>query len=376
VNPEAGKINLMLSIAGLHHGGAERVIASLCRHLDPDRYAITVCWRTARGEIGEELRAQGFEIVGLPEIHPDVSPYLRFLVLRKLLKKLRIDVIHTHDTGSLADAAQCRILGSKLKIVHTFHFGNYPNLKKSYLYMELVFSRFAHRLIAVGHEQAKLVRRSLRLDESRLSTLYNGVENASIDTNCDYVASYRNKLEKPVVIGSISTLTNQKGLFVLLDAAAILRDKGANSVFFIAGDGPLRAELERKTHQLGLEHVVNFLGWVPNAAEKLLHSLDVFCQSSLWEANSIVLLEAMASGLPIVTTNVGESRHVIEQDHNGLIVKPGDPEGLAEALARMIDDRELRESMGRLAREKFKKTYTVDKMVENYESVYEDLVNN
>lgn len=374
MNQKSDKINLMFSIGGLHHGGAERVIESMCKHLNPERYSISICWRVARGHIGEELKAIGFDVIGLPELDPNVTPYRRFRVLKKLLKDARIDIIHTHDRGALADAVQCRLMGAKAKIVHTFHFGNYPHLKKRYLLMDMVFSRFAHRLVAVGYEQAKSIQRALHLDETRLSTLYNGVEQASTESESDLVSVYRNASRDPVIIGSISTLTNQKGLFVLLDAASILRDKGANFVFVIAGDGPLRAELENRVQQLDLGKFVHFLGWVPNAAKELLHSLDVFCQSSLWEANSIVLLEAMSVGLAIVTTDVGESKHVIEQKVCGLIAEPGRPDSLAEALEELVNDRHKREVMGRLARSKFEKEYTVDNMARNYEAVYEEML--
>lgn len=373
MNQESRKINLMLAIGGLHHGGAERVVESLCRNLDPDRYAVTVCWRVGRGDIGEALKAEGYEIVGLPEICPGVSPYRRFLVLRGMLKELQIDIIHTHDRGSLVDAAQCRLLGSKTKIVHTFHFGNYPNLEKRYLYMDAVFSRFSHRLIAVGYEQARLIQSALHLAGPRLSTLYNGVENVIADSDSDYISKIADLPENAVVIGSISTLTDQKGLFVLLDAAAILRDRGANCVFVIAGGGPLKSDLEKKVQELELGNMVHFLGWVPNAADKLLPSLDVFCQSSLWEANSIVLLEAMSAGLPIVTTAVGESMHVIDNGTSGLVVDPGNPVELADALADVIVDSERRQSMGNLAREKFTNSYTVENMLRNHELLYEEL---
>ncbi len=373
MSQQSKKINLLLSIAGMHHGGAERVIACLCRNLDPERYAVTVCWRASRGDIGEELRAQGFEVIGLPEIKPGVSPYTRFLVLKRLMKELQIDVIHTHDTGALADAVQCRMLGSRTRIVHTFHFGNYPNLKTAYKNMERLFSRFAHRLIAVGHEQAKRIQRSLYISGSRLSTLYNGVEPPGTGSGPGGFSGMPDLPEHTVVIGSISTLTEQKGLFYLLESAAILRDRGADCVFLIAGGGPLEAELKRKARDLGLADRVHFLGWVEKAADVLLPSLDVFCQSSLWEANSIVLLEAMAAGVAIVTTDVGESRHVIDQGVGGLVVEPGQATQLADALLRMIDNPEQRSDMGRRAREKFGDNYTVDNMVRNYATVYEQL---
>lgn len=374
MKPKNGKLNVMLAIAGLHHGGAERVIASLCNHLDKSRFSVTVCWRTARGAIGEELMAQGHEVIGLPELDPTVTPYRRFLVLKKLMEEKRIDVLHTHDTGALADGAQCRMFGSKVRLVHTFHFGNYPILKKRYVLMEMIFSRMANHLVAVGVEQAKQIRKALRISSSKLDTLYNGVGLPAFDSGADPLRPYRNRPGQPVVIGSISTLIEQKGLTFLLETADILQRKNTNCVFLIVGDGPLRQELESKCKRLGLTDTVHFLGWVPNAANNMLPFLDIFCQSSLWEANSIVLLEAMAVGLPIVTTDVGESRHVIEEGRSGRIVKSRDPAGMADALAMLVAQKELRQKMGQSAKQDFVDKFTVDKMIARYQGLYEDLL--
>ena len=364
----------MLAIDGLHHGGAERVVASLCNHLDKSRFSVTVCWRSARGAIGEELMAQGHEVIGLRELAPAVTPYRRFLVLKKLMHDKRIDVLHTHDTGALADGAQCRIFGSKTKLVHTFHFGNYPILRKRYVLMEMIFSRMANHLVAVGIEQAKQIRKALRLSSSRLDTIYNGVGLQTFDSSADPIKLYRDRPGQPVVIGSISTLIEQKGLPFLLETADILRRRKTNCIFLIVGDGPLRQELESKRKRLGLTDTVHFLGWVPNAAHNLLPFLDIFCQSSLWEANSIVLLEAIAAGLPIVTTDVGESRHVIEEGRSGRIVRPRDPAGMADALAVLVEQKGLRQQMGCSARQDFADKYTVDKMIARYQEVYERIV--
>lgn len=368
------RINLMFYIASLYHGGAERVIASLCKNLDPTRYAITVCWRNANGSIGEEISKRGFSVIGLPEIEPNVSPYGRFLALRRLLRDLQIDVIHTHDTGSLADAVQCRWLGGKVKIVHTFHFGNYPNLKRRYLWMERTFCRFADCLVAVGYEQATSIRRSLRLAEPDLFILYNGVESVAADNSIERNLAISDLATDDVVIGSVSTLTTQKGLFVLLDAAQILNDRGVRCKVVVAGGGPLQAALERVVKQRQLGSMVRFLGWVDKAAEALLPSLDIFCQSSLWEANSIVLLEAMAAGMPIVTTDVGESRHVIDHGRTGLVVEPGNALDLADALTRLVCGPSERDQMGKLAKLAFEERFTVAEMAGNYESIYEGVI--
>ena len=135
----------------------------------------------------------------------------------------------------------------------------------------------------------------------------------------------------------------------------------------------MRPELEQQAHSLGISDRVRFLGWIPNAASHVLHLFDVFCQSSLWEANSIVLLEAMSAGMPIVTTNVGESEHVIDDGVNGRVVPSNDSTQLAAAMANLIDDSSLRAAMGANAKSKFAKSYTVDRMVKSYESIYAEL---
>lgn len=367
------KINLLLSIDGLHHGGAERVIASLCRNLDPARFSVTVWWRTACGAIGDELKADGVNVIGVPEFATKVTVTNRFLTLRRILRDLKIDIVHTHDTGALTDAVHCRLSGSKSKIVHTFHFGNYPNKERRHLLLDAVYGRFAHRLIAVGFNQASRIEAALHLPPNRLQVLYNGVECVDFSKN-----NFRSLIDVPAepipVIGSISTLTEQKGLPFLVEAAGILRDRGYEFLLAIAGDGPLRQSLEDQRNRLGLNDRVHFLGWVPNAANQLLGSLDIFCQSSLWEANSIVLLEAMAAGVPIVTTAVGESEHVIINGESGAIVEPGKAEQLADALGALIDSAETRKRIGVAAKERYEMHYTIDTMIKNHQELYEELV--
>lgn len=369
------KINLMISIAGLHHGGAERVVATLCNYLDKDKYSITVCWRVALGKIGQDLIDQGHEVIGLPDLDPDFMPYNRFLVLKKLLREKKIDVIHTHDTGALVDAAQCKLFGSKARIIHTYHYGNYPNIKRSHLIMEMIFSRLANCLVPVGFEQAKDISNKLYISPSRLTTIYNGVEVQSNVPDEDLTRPYRNESDSPIIIGSISTMIEQKGITYLLDTAAILKQRKLNCVFLVVGDGDLREELEQKCKTLELTDMVYFLGWIPHAARKILHSLDIFFQSSLWEANSIVLLEAMAAGLPIVTTKVGESTHVIDDEYNGYVVNPRDTEAMADALANLINNFSLRKQFGNRAKEKFQKNYTIDQMINGYDRLYNNILN-
>jgi glycosyltransferase involved in cell wall biosynthesis len=142
----------------------------------------------------------------------------------------------------------------------------------------------------------------------------------------------------------------------------------------IAGEGVLRPALESQAKQAGLEREVKFLGWVPEAARRALPVCDIFVQSSRWEAMSVVLLEAMAAGKPIVTTAVGENAHVVENGISGFVVPPQQPRALAETLGKLLKDASLRTSFSAAARKRFEQHFTVERMIGEHEKLYRELV--
>ncbi|MET0066113.1 MAG: glycosyltransferase family 4 protein [Candidatus Thiodiazotropha sp.] len=367
------KINLLLYISGLHHGGAERVVAALCYNLNRDKYNILVCWHKACGAIGDEIKTRGFEVLGLPEVDENLTPYKNFLALRRVIKKYRIDVVHTHDISCLADTSQCRLMGVRVKHIHTFHFGNYPNLPRKYIFLETVASRVANKLVAVGYEQAKKIQSALHLSGKRLDVIYNGVEKPHAEEVPAAVQELKRNHKQTVLIGSISTLIPQKGIPYLIETARTLKDRNLDCKILVAGNGPLRDELEEKCRQLDVADTVLFLGWVPNAANKLLPYIDIFVQSSLWEANSIVLLEAMSSCLPIVANRVGDAVHIIDNNINGVLTDPEQPTVMADELQALIEDPDKRGSLGQAAGKKYLENYTISKMIEEYEVAYDAL---
>ncbi len=150
-------------------------------------------------------------------------------------------------------------------------------------------------------------------------------------------------------------------------------DAGHNVKFVIAGEGVLRRELEQLRHDLGLDDTVVLLGWVTNAADLVLPQLDIFFQPSLWEAMSVVILEAMANRKPVVATRVGENPRVIEDGVDGLLVNARDIDGMAAALGRLIADAGLRRRLGAAARRKVEQQLTVTHMTRAYEVVYEQM---
>jgi len=367
------KISLLLVIDSLWGAGAELVVCNLCRHLDKEIFDVSVCHLKSQGIRGKELQASGFDVFGLPKSSLKVD-YLSFLKLRRAVKDREIDIVHSHSTDSLIDASLCKLTMRGLKTVHTFHFGNYPNYEKKYLTLERIFCRIPDRLVAVGNNQQKAIQKTFNISDSRISTVLNGV--VKKEGNTDVVISKRLVQKNRVIIGSISSFVEQKGLTYLLDVALALKRKGRdNIVFLVAGDGPLRNELESKCRRLGIEDMVFFSGWVQNADTQILPLIDIFFQPSLWEAMSMVILEAMSAGKPIVATDVGENGLLIDNGRSGFIVKPRDVEGMISALEKLIHDDILRDRFAAAAKEKYELCGTEEKMIKNYEKIYTEVLN-
>lgn len=366
------KVNLLIAVAGLHIGGAEVVIRDLTQTIDRRRFNVSVFCLKALGLIGEDLAKNGYDIVALPSSRGSKVDYFSFIKLYKFIRSRRIHIVHTHTTDALADAAVCKLFMPGLKLIHTFHFGNYPHQEKRLMQMECFFSRFVNRLIAVGEVQRKQLKSVYRLKDNRIGKVWNGVQIPSGEDGEKFRESIDAK--NRIVIGTISTLIQQKGLPDFLAVAKHFMHLGNKVRFVIIGEGPMRKDLEDMRHAYGLDDIVIITGWVMNASKVALPGFDIFFQPSLWEAMSIAILEAMAAGKAIVATSVGETTHIIENGVDGLLVGPRDIDGMAEALQRLISDEKLRNKLGSVAADNFLNHFTVKHMTQAYEKIYQEMI--
>lgn len=360
-------LRVMQANGTLFGGGAEHVIGTLARQLRLAGHEVSVAVIGDGGEVRDDLRAEGFDV------ETGVAGGARGLAAaRRLAAAARArdaQIVHTHDPRSLMDAGLARRLRlHPFRHVHTFHFGNYPHLPGKVLAVERLCARLADRLVAVGHEQRAQVAEALWLGDARLTTIWNGV-----DAQPHPVGTVDAPADTPVV-GSMSTFGVQKGLPVLIDAAALLRDSGRPFRLVLVGDGSLRPELEAQVRRLALDDRVTFTGWRADAATSLLPRFDVFVQSSNWEAMSVVILEAMAAARPIVATTVGENVRVLEHEVSALLVPPRDPHALATALGRVLDDPCLRDTLGRRAQARYQAEFTGLAMAARYMSLYRTIL--
>jgi glycosyltransferase involved in cell wall biosynthesis len=362
------KLNLLIVVAGLGVGGAEVVIQHLVQAIDRSRFNVTICCIKIRGVIGDRLASEGIDIISLADPDEAKVDYFAFVKLLKVIRERKIDVVHTHTLDALADAAVCRMMLRRMKLIHTFHFGNYPHITKRRKWMESIFSKAADRLIAVGEVQRQTLRAIYKFPDSRISRVWNGVTSPQTDHDDSFRAQIGTK--DRVLVGTISTLIEQKGLQDFLTVASRFRAERDKVLFVVVGEGHLGPQLESMRDQLQLQDTVVFAGLVPNAAQVALPAFDIFFQSSLWEAMSIAILEAMAAAKPILATSVGENPYIIEDGVDGLLVEPQDVNSMTAALRRLIDDAELRKRIGNSAYKKFTRQFTVQHMTRAYEDIY------
>ena len=366
------KINVLIVITGLHIGGAEVVVRDLVRAIDRHRFNVSICCLKVLGSIGEELAQEGIDIVTLPQPVDGKIDYLTFLKLRRVILARQIDIVHTHTTHAMVDACLCKLTLPRLKVVHTFHFGNYPHQERNILWMEAISARVVDRLVAVSEVQRRQIQSVFRLRDRRISTVWNGVHR--VEGNGDPTLRRQAGGDDIVFVGTLANLIEQKGLSDLLQVARRLQDTHPNVRFMIAGEGPLRPELERLQRELGLENTVVFAGWLSNAASRVLPTVDIYFQPSLWEAMSIAILEAMAAGKPVIATRVGEAPFMISDGEDGVLVEPRDVEGMECAIAKLVDDPGLRHRLGKAAARKAAEKFSVDRMTRAYEEIYLDMM--
>ncbi|MBL8269750.1 glycosyltransferase family 4 protein [Steroidobacter sp.] len=367
----AERLRVLMVNSTLHIGGAEQVAANLTKHMDRRQFDVTACFLKENGIVGKQMLEAGVDLVPIPGFRGK-RDYFTALKLRKLVKQRGIQLLHSHDIHGLMDAALCRLSVPGLRHVHTFHFGNYPHISPRYARIERLLWRVPDALIAVGHEQAATIRKLHNIPAERMQVIWNGTDAPTSDLAPEVLAQLPR--DGTPVIGSISTLIPQKGLPDLLQAAALLRQQGKRFLMIVAGEGKLRRELEAQAHSLGLQDQVRFLGWVSAASRRALPACDIFVQSSHWEAMSVVVLEAMAGAKPMVITSVGENARVVINEQSGLVVPPRAPQALADGLARLLDDVDLRHRLGAAAQQRFGELFTVQQMVHNYEHLYAQLI--
>ncbi|MDI6792443.1 MAG: glycosyltransferase [bacterium] len=366
------RLNLLYLITGLDVGGTEKVLARLVAGLNKERYRILVCSLQKRGPVADEIERCGIKVVSL-----DMEGKLNLnapLKLFSLLKKEKVDILHSYlfHANLLA-----RIVGRLARVPIIISSERTMEMEGRHrLIINRLTAPLADCITVNSNSVREFVSHRIGIDSQKLVTIYNGLDVSDFQRKEGDSSGVKKKWgidSDKVVIGCVARFDPPKGVEYLLQAAVRVIAKHPNALFLLVGYGPLRRKLEDMTEELGLASKVIFTGEC-NDVPGMLSIMDIFVLPSLYEGFPNAVLEAMAASRPVVATSVAGIPEIVVDNETGLLVPRANPEALAEAINTLIQYPEMAEKMGQAGRSRVEDYFSLEKMVEETEELYERLI--
>lgn len=378
---------LSLVIARLNVGGPAVHVALLAAGMKQRGYEVELL----TGRVGPSEGDMGYYAVerGVTpvmhedlgrELHPlkDLGLFFRFL---RYFRETRPDVVHTHTAKAGAVARPAAWLAGVPVIVHTFHghvFRHYFGRLKSWIFLtiERILASFTTRIIVLGDEQKREMSELGIGDPRRIAVVPLGLELEALARVPRRTGRLQAQLGLPAgtrLVAIVARLVPVKCHEDFFRAAARVIAQREKVAFLVVGDGELREWAGSRVAELGIAHAVHFMGW-QQQMEAIYPELDVLTLTSRNEGLPTVIIEAMAAGVPVVSTRVGSVADMVTSGEEGFVVEPGDVEGIARGVIEILDRPDAAETMAMKGREKALRSYGTDRMIEDLDRLYRDLL--
>ena len=359
-------------------GGTENQFMTLARQLDPQRFEIEFACLRRWGPFVQEVTDRNMALTEYPvRTFRSIQALRQQARLARHITRNRIDIVHAYNFyGNVFAVPPARLVAP---VVIASVRDRAPYLTPMQKRVQRWVCQFADCILV----NADAVRDWLigeGYSESKIAIIRNGVDLTRFTAPAD-PARIRRELALPVnapLVVVVSRLTQQKGLEQILAATALLRERHPDARVLIVGetaphDTAYLGELQRLAEQHRVTDRVIFTG-LRSDIPALLAAADVAVMPSLNEALSNVLLESMAAGAPTVATRVGGTPEALVDGTTGLLVPPGEPRAIADAVSRLLTDRALADRLGRDARDMIREHFSVDRMVSATENLYLELL--
>jgi len=364
------KIKCLHLVEDFKIGGLERVVETIYNGLDRNCFEPYIWCIAGGGDLADQFIRDGkaLRVLGFRSYHRPLNIFkLAFLIRRN-----NFQIVHTHAYFAGTMGRIAAFLAGTPVILNHVHT-TYWDFKSRNIIIERMLSKVSDCIICCSDFVRKFVIAKECIPPAKTITIYNGVN----DLYGEYGPSKDVKNNKKTVrLIVVASLVENKGHLSLLQAFGKLVQIRPDLELCVIGEGPLRDSLEQTATALGICQQVFFLG-IRKDVLKLMAEADIAVLPSLYrEGLNLSIIEAMSMAKPVVTTNVGGTRELIEDGVNGFLAQPGNVDELAEKLNLLAGNQELRLKMGAAGRRIFKEKFTASIMIREIESLYSFLLDN
>jgi glycosyltransferase involved in cell wall biosynthesis len=356
----SGPVDVVLLLTSFAIGGTERQMVELAKRLDPSRFRAHVACFHRRGRLLDDMPSRipirEFPVRGFA----NPAAVVRLIAFAAWCRSINAAIVHTCDLyANIFGLPGAALAGVPVRIANRREILT-GDKSRAQLRAQRLAYRAAHAVVANSSAARDQLERE-GVPASRLRLIANG-----LDTGRFVPAEPRRNIRRILMVANLRA---EKGHDTLLAAAPRILARYPDASFTFVGDGPRREALETLTRALGVTGSVHFMGESHDVAS-ILQRHDLFVLPSRSEAFPNALIEAMATALPVVATDVGGIPEVVRPGVNGQLVPPDDIDALAEAVLALMDDPAAAAALGRAARADVERHYTIDRMVERFEQLY------
>ena len=361
---------LMHVVLSLGVGGAEKLVYDMMRHpAFKDRHPVVCCLQMI-GPLGEKLREEGFKVYFRQRRNGFDYGVIKWL--RQIMCDEGIEVVHAHQYTPLFYAMPAAKLAGGVKVIYTEHGRLYPDGRrwKRYL-LNPVLALGVDHIVSISESTRQAMAKYDNFPLSRIKVIHNGVDFAHLGADID-VPAKRRELgldETSRIIGTAARLESIKNIPMMLRAFKVVLEQEPSTYLLIAGKGPMEQELLKLATDMGIAERVKFLGLRYDLPE-IYRLFEVFLLGSYTEGISITLLEAMASTVPAIVTDVGGNPEVVVDRQTGVLVPLDNAEAMAQAILEILHQPQLAQNYGQAARQRAINAFSFDTMLENYLHFY------
>jgi sugar transferase (PEP-CTERM/EpsH1 system associated) len=364
----------------LDFGGLENGLVNLINRIPPEQYQHAIICMTGYSDFAARITNPAVSLHALFKREgKDPAVYLR---LWKLLRGLRPAIVHTRNLAALEGGVVARFSGVPGRVHGEHGRDSYDidgsNLK--YRRLRRLCAPFIQRFIPLSQDLEHWLTDDVGIPAAKIRQIYNGVDSERFQP----FAGGRRPLplegfagDEEIVIGTVGRVQEVKDQLTLARAVAELAERNPDwrrrLRLVIVGEGPMMPELQALVRSSGIEEI----SWLAGARDdipRLLQGLDLFVLPSKAEGISNTILEAMASGLPVLATGVGGNPELVVEGETGRLVAPEAPDAMADAIEGYLQQPELLARHGRAGRQRVETSFSMEAMVNNYLAVYRELI--